>query len=222
MFMIFFRTILIYLFLICVLRLMGKRQIGELQLSELVTALLLSELVSKPITDTNTPMSYAVLPILVLICLEIINTFVVTKCVPLRRFLDGTPSILIREGVLNQKEMSRVRLTVEELLAELRQKNIASISEVGYAIMEQNGRLSVFPKVANRAATPEDLQLSPQEKGVAHPLVVDGHISQYNLNLCAKSEAWLLGRIRANRCTLKDVFLFTLDDAGNEFLIRKV
>ena len=152
MVMIFTRTIIVYIFLVIAMRLTGKRQIGELQLSELITALLLSELAASPITNNNIPLSYAFVPILTLVCIEIINTFLVTKNVAARRFLDGVPNIIIKKGVLDQKELAKVRMSMEELFAELRLKDIYDISEVEYAILEQNGQLSVTPKTASETA----------------------------------------------------------------------
>ena len=203
------------------MRLTGKRQIGELQLSELITALLLSELATGPVINNNMPVLHAVIPILTLISLEIVNTFIVTKSMALRKFFDGTPSILIRRGELDQKELAKARMTLNELCAELRLCNVADISEVEYAILEQNGKLSVFPKAANQPLRPVDMQIEPQERGVAHALIIDGKVSECNLTLAGKTEAWLLRRIEKLRCPLRDVFYFSVDDAGGEYLIRK-
>lgn len=221
MIMILLRTVIIYIFLVAVMRLSGKRQIGELQLSELITAFLLSELAASPITNSNVPIIYAFVPILALICLEIINTFVVTKCPLLKRFFVGTPSFIIKKGVLDQKELSRIRLSLDELIAELRLKDISDISDVEYAILEQNGQLSVFPKTASRAVTVGDLSLIMPDKGIAHPLVFDGTICRNNLQIVNKSEAWLLTRIEKSGCTLKETFLYSLDDEENEYIIRR-
>ena len=168
MVMIFTRTIIVYIFLVIAMRLTGKRQIGELQLSELITALLLSELAASPITNNNIPLSYAFVPILTLVCIEIINTFLVTKNVAARRFLDGVPNIIIKKGVLDQKELAKVRMSMEELFAELRLKDIYDISEVEYAILEQNGQLSVTPKTASRPLTVGDMNLIQSDRGIAH------------------------------------------------------
>lgn len=222
MVMIFTRTIIVYIFLVIAMRLTGKRQIGELQLSELITALLLSELAASPITNNNIPLSYAFVPILTLVCIEIINTFLVTKNVAARRFLDGVPNIIIKKGVLDQKELAKVRMSMEELFAELRLKDIYDISEVEYAILEQNGQLSVTPKTASRPLTVGDMNLIQSDRGIAHQLLVDGHVSSYNLSLVGKTEIWLKKRIKAYGFeSFKDVYLFTLDDAGGEYILKK-
>ena len=221
MLLIFLRTVFVYLFLIVVMRLMGKRQIGELQLSELVTALLLSELASDPILDGNKPLANAIVPILTLICLEIINTFIVTKSDLLRRFLDGAPSIVIERGKLDRGELLKVRMSLEELIAEIRLAGYPDIDDIEYAILEQNGRLSVFPKASKRPPSCEDMQLAPQETGIAHTLVLDGCISAFGLSHSGKTEAWVLRRIRKNGSTLKDTFYFGIDDSGKELFIGK-
>lgn len=218
---VFLRTLIIYVILVASMRLMGKRQIGELQLSELVTTFMLSELAVIPISDKHTPVAYAVLPILLLLSLEVILSFLLTKSALLKRLFLGKPSIVIRSGELNQTELGRQRITVYELLSELRLKNIASVSDVEYAILEENGKLSVFPKVAKAPVTPEELGQHPAENGIAHPLIVDGRLSHANLRLTGKSERWVAELLSKNNVSRKDVFLLTVDDGGNIVLTRK-
>ena len=218
----FFRTIIVYILLLLVLRLMGKRQIGELQPSELVTTLLLSEIASQPIVDDNIPLVYGVVPVVVILSLEVITSFIVTKSQILKKVFDGTPSILIRRGVLDQKEMKKVRLSLEELIGELRLKNISDISQVEYAILEQNGQLSVIPTAADSAVKAKDLHLSVSENGISHPLIIDGNISEYNLKALGKSEVWLQKTLEKKKIKrIKDVFLLTCDDGDNVTVVRK-
>ena len=150
---IFIRTIVIYMLLLAVMRLSGKRQIGEIQISELVTTFLLSDIASYPLTDPAIPLLNAVVPIFTIIPLEIIFSFLTTKSAQLKKILDGNPSIIILHGKIQKKEMSHVRLSMEDLLCELRLKNIASVSDVDYAIVEQNGQISVFQKKKSRSPT---------------------------------------------------------------------
>ena len=173
---VFIRTILIYLVLIFTLRLSGKRQIGEMQLSELVTTFLLSELASVPLVDPATPFLYAIVPIFTLISLEIILSFLTTKSAAAKRLLDDRPSVIIRHGVLCKEEMGRVRLSMDDLLCELRLKDVACIDEVDYAILEANGKISVFKKDA-----------AP----LSHALVIDGVIQKDALSQAGKSEEWI-------------------------------
>lgn len=202
---IFIRTILIYLLLLAVMRFSGKRQIGEIQISELVTTFLLSDIASYPLTDPAIPIWNAVIPILTLIPLEIIFSFLATKCARLKKILDGSPSIVILHGKIRKKEMSRVRLSLEDLLCELRLKNVASVSEVDYAILEQNGQISVFPK---------------KEAPLSHAVVIDGVLNESLLKKIGKTKGWLEQTMRQqNVGNLKDVFLLSVTDGGAVTLI---
>ena len=152
------RTILIYLILLFVLRIMGKRQIGELDLTELVITLMLSELAVEPITDGNIPLLYALIPILTLISLEILISFAETKSVFIKNILPEKPNYLIERGVLNQKELEKQRITMDELLCELRLKDISDIGDVYYAILERNGKLSGDQFVVKTIVTTDLIQ----------------------------------------------------------------
>ena len=218
---VFMRTLIIYMILIGAIRLMGKRQIGELQVSELVITFMLSELAVIPIQDTNIPVAYAIIPILLLLAMEVIVSFILTKSSRLKVLFSGKPSILIRRGKLNQKELVKLRMGVNELLSELRLKDIASIEDVEYAIVEENGKLSVFPKAAKATLTPSDMNLSPTENGIAHPIIIDGEISRINLELAGKNEPWLSRLLKEKKVQQEDIFLMTADDSGNINIIKK-
>lgn len=216
------RTILIYFLLILVMRLSGKRQIGEIQLSELITTFLLSELASYPLTDPAIPFLHAVVPILTIVCLEIILSFLTTKSAFMKKLLDGKPSIIIRRGVLDQKEMLKMRLNLEDLLCELRLNGISAIADVEYAILEQNGQISVFPKEAKRTVTLSDLDMQKKESGIAHAIITDGHINRESLKNARKTEAWLVKTLRAEKIRHTDeVFLMTVDDGGDCKIVKK-
>lgn len=219
---IFMRTIIIYILLLAVIRLMGKRQIGELEVSELVTTLLLSELASQPISDSNIPLMNAVVPILVLMTAEVILSYVLTKSKTAKKILNGTPSILVNKGILDQKELNKSRISVEELMGELRLKDISDLSAVNYAILEQNGQISVIPKTGEKSASIADLKLQVPEKGIAHALVVDGEISDYNLKILGKNREYISRLMKKNSITdIKDIFLLTVDDMETINIIRK-
>ena len=147
----------VYFMLIITLRLMGKRQIGELQLSELIVTILLSELAAIPIADKDIPLFYAIVPILLLLSLEVILSYIVLRLPGVKNLFAGRPSIIINKGVLNQKELERQRTGISELLCSLRQSGISDIGDVEYAILEQNGRFSVFPKAASSSVTPQQM-----------------------------------------------------------------
>ena len=219
---IFIRTILIYLLLIGAMRLSGKRQIGEIQLSELVTTILLSEIASYPLTNSNIPFLYSVVPIVVIISLEIITSFLATKSAAIKSILDDKPSIIIRKGIINQKEMVKMRLSMDDLLCELRLKDIASPDEVEYAILEQNGRISVFPKDNKKQVTRADLNLSSEGSGVSHSVIIDGHIMDYAVKNAGKSRKWVEEQLQKKHIhNIKTVFFFSFDDKDDVKVIKK-
>ena len=219
---IFVRTILIYILLIGAMRLSGKRQIGEIQLSELVTTFLLSEIASHPLTNANIPFLYSVVPIVVIICLEIIMSFLATKSAAVKSILDGKPSIIIRKGVINQKEMVKMRLSMDDLLCELRLKNIASPDEVEYAILEQNGQISVFPKDSEKQLTLSDLNLTGDGTGLSHSVIIDGHILDYAVKNAGKSPEWVEQQLKKRHIhDIKTVFLMTVDDSDTVKIVKK-
>lgn len=219
---IYLRTLFLYVFLIAVMRLTGKRQIGQLQLSELITALLLSQLASQPLINESIPLVYAVVPILLLVSIEIILSYLSTKSNFMKKILESPPSIIIRKGVVNQKEMSRVRLSVEELLCELRLKGISSLSEVDYAILEQNGQISVLTNDANTPIKQKDMNVKGDAAGLSQPVLIDGHINKAAQKEAGKSDAWIRAELAKRRITdTRDVFLLTVDDRGATEIIRK-
>ena len=201
------RTLLIYLILICTMRFSGKRQIGEMQISELATTFLLSELASVPLTDPTIPFLHALLPILTIVSTEIVFSFLATKWTIAKTLLDGKPSIIVKRGQLQKKEMERMRLSLDDLLCELRLKDISSLSEVDYAILESNGKLSVFP----RTAAP-----------LSHVLILDGVLQKDMLAALEKSEAWLRTLLKKQGISdMREIFLLSVADDNSLTLIRK-
>ena len=204
---IFIRTIVIYMILLAVMRLSGKRQIGEIQTSELVTTFLLSDVASYPLTDPAIPLLNAIVPIFTIIPLEIIFSFLTTKSTQLKKILDGDPSIIVLHGKIQKKEMSRVRLSMEDLLCELRLKNIASVSDVDYAIVEQNGQISVFQK---------------KDEPLSHALVIDGVLNEELLHKIGKTKHWLNRIMQENNIRdLHNIFLLSVTDSDSVTLIRQ-
>ena len=220
MYTLFLRTAITYLILICAIRLMGKRQIGELELSELVITMLLSELASIPIADNTIPLTFSLIPITILVSLEGLVSFLSIKCRKFKKIVGGTPSILICRGAISKKEMEKARITLDELLCQLRLKNISDISDVEYAILEENGQISFIQKMSARNVTLSDLKISRQEKGIMHTVIADGQVSEFNLKLLGRSEKWLKKELKKRKCRMSDVFLMTVDDSGNVNLIK--
>ena len=203
---VFLRTIIIYFLLIIAIRLLGKRQVGELELSELVITFMLSELATVPILDSSVPISHTLIPIIVLIASEIISSFLVTKSQFVKKILNGNPSYIIKRGKINQKELARLRMGLPELLGELRLKDVGDVGDVEYAILEENGKLSVFEK---------------DKQPLAHALIIDGEVVRSNLDLVSKDEKWLLSYLKKHKLELKNVFLMTVCDNNNINIIMK-
>lgn len=218
----FIRSFITYILLLLVLRLMGKRQIGELQPSELVTTLLLSEVASQPVTDDNIPLVYGLVPVAAILSFEVILSFAITKNKKFKKIMTGEISVLIDKGKLNMKEMKKNRISLEELASELRQKNIADISRVQYAIMEKNGKISVIEKAEYQPCTLEDMNIHSEERGIAHAFIVDGEICYENIESSGKNEEFLKKELKKRKIkSAEDIVLFTCDDAGNINIIRK-
>lgn len=208
------RTLIVYISLIATMRFMGKRQLGELEISDLVTTLLLSDIATLPITNTDLPLSHALIPILTLTSLEVVLSGVLLKIPSLKRMLSVRPAILVRHGKPNRAVMRSVRVSAEELLSQLRQKDVTELDEVDYAILEPNGQISIIKKAAQREVTAGDLGLTPAESGMMHLLVCDGEINRRNLSMAGWDEARLFRELTRRKLELTEVFLLLADDSG--------
>ena len=208
------RTLIVYISLIATMRFMGKRQLGELEISDLVTTLLLSDIATLPITNTDIPLSHALIPILTLTSLEVVLSGLLLKIPVFKKILSVRPAILVRHGRPDPSAMASVRVSAEELLSQLRQKDVSDPSEVEYAILEPNGQISIVKKTAQREVTAADLGLSPTERGMMHLLVCDGRINHSNLSLAGWDEARLFRELTKRKVALSEVFLLLADDGG--------
>lgn len=220
------RALIIYILFGVSMRLMGKRQIGEFRISELVTTLILSEIAAIPITEINIPLLYAIAPIIMILTLEIVLSYAETKWNVLKRAISGKPSILIARGVVNQRELMRLRIGISELVAQVRQCGVGDIADVNYAILEDDGRLTVLPKVEKRPPSTEELRdvlanTKPSDAGVAHVLIIDGKIIKENLKLAGKDENYIMKKLDEQGYTLSEVLLFTCNDTGDVNIIKK-
>ena len=215
------RTTIIYIFLLLTMRLMGKRQLGELEISELVSTLLLSDIASLPITNQEIPLTYAIVPILTITAFEVCSSLLLTKVPRLKYILSTRPSVVIQKGKINKSELLKNRISVDELISELRQKSITDISQVDYAIIEQNGKMTVIPKAEYMQPTCRDLGLKVTEHGLCHIIVSDGTINHYGLKVTQKDLAWLKSTLAKKKKCLNGIFLMTLDDSGDVCIIEK-
>lgn len=200
---------------------MGKRQIGELQPSELVITLLISQIISIPIQDTDIPLVNTIIPIFLLVGFEILTSVFNMKSIKFRSFMQGHPIIIIDDGVLNQKLLKQLRFTVDDLLEALRQKDVFDISQVQYAIVETNGQISVLLKAEHDTVTRQDLKLDPDPQGYKCPVVIDGKIVKQGFSACNMNTGKVQSIAKKEKMQIKDIMLMTVDAAGNHTIIRK-
>ncbi len=215
------RTLIIYFTLLVVLKLMGKRQVGELEISELVSTLILSEIVSIPIENADIPLVSALIPMLIIISLEITLSFACTKSDLLKRLLSGRPSVLISKGEIDIGELEHSRISVEELMSELRLQGISDPDDVYYAMLEPNGQLSVITKAAHSPITPNDTSIITAERGLSHAVIVDSHIKPDALNMIGKDAEWVNSYLSKNKRDISDIFLMTVNDIDEVGIVYK-
>ena len=216
------RTAVLYLVIIAAVRLMGKRQVGELEPSELVVSLLIADLAAMPIQEFQLPLWAGLVPIFTLLAMTMLLSILTMKCLPLRTLLCGRPSIVVREGIPDQKEMRRNRYTVDELLEELRIKGYPDLSAVRYAILETNGQLSVLPYAAQQPPTAQEIGVKAYEGGLSMVVISDGTLLRENLHLSGHDEGWLDKQLRRHHCpSPAHVFLMTVDEGGRVYLAPK-
>ena len=215
------RTAIIYIMLLIALRLTGKRQLGELQVSELITTLMISELATIPIQNLSIPLVYSIFPIIFILCIEIVFSFLATKSKAVKKLFFGNPSIIIEHGVINQKELERLRIGLGELIGELRLKDVASISDVDYAILEQNGKLSVILKSEKQPICSKDMNIKKSGSDMEYAIIIDGEIDQSNLERASKSYDWLTHVLKKRNLNISEIFLMTINDQENINIINK-
>lgn len=215
------RTLLLYIVIIAAVRLMGKRQISELQTSELVVTLLISDIAAIPMQNTGQPLVSGFLPIAVLVSCEIIVSTLMMKSSKFRRFVCGKPIVVINNGKLDQSQMRRLRMSTEDLSEQLRQMDVFSMEDVAFAIVETNGKLSVLKKPDKQQPTTSMLGIVVPDNGIEAVVISDGEISDFSISLCGLSREWIDGVLKGEHLELKDVFIMTADKNKNYNLIKK-
>ena len=212
----FLRTVILYLVIVLAMLVMGKRQIGQLQPSELVVAILISEVAAVPMQDLGVPLVYGVIPIFALLALELLWSALCARSVRMRNLLCGRPSVLIREGVPDQRQLFDLRINAAELMEELRLKDVFDIGTVTCAVLETNGRLSVIVKPGDRPVTAAKAGLpTSDDASRVTLLIVQGRLIEKNLRAEGKDRRWLAEILRGKGLrSPADVFLMTIDDLG--------
>lgn len=219
----FARTVILYFLIMFGLRLMGKRQIGELEPSELVLTMMISDLATVPMQDFGIPLLAGVIPILTLLALSMLLSQLSLHNLRFRALVCGTPAVLIRNGTLQQEAMRRNRYTLDELLEELRGQGISSIADVKYAVLENSGQLSVLPWTRQQPPTAAQLKLEVEDDTTLPVVLInDGRVLRKNLAACGKDEQWLLQTLRKKKLSSpKEVFLLTLDERQQVICVKK-
>lgn len=222
LFVVLIRTILLYLIIIVGIRLLGKRQIGELEPSELVLALIIADLAAVPMQDNGIPLLDGVIPIITLLAVATIFSVLAVKSIRFRALLCGRPSIVIRNGMIQEEEMRKNRLTIDELLEELRAQGYGNPSGVKFAILETNGQLSVLPYAQDRPVTARQMDFPVHEPGLPTILISDGQLLSHNLKGTGYELNWLTKQLTQHGLSdPKQVFLFTVDEGGHTYCVAK-
>ena len=215
------RTVIIYFFVIAAIRLMGKRQIGDMQPGELVVTLLISEIAAIPLQDASQPLVLGIAAMFTLVALEIIISIAAMKSLTIRKLMSGKSVVVIKNGVIDQNAMARVRLTVLDLIELLRAQDVFSLDSVAYAVLEVNGSLSILLKEDKQPITPQTLKNQTQKEGMPLPVISDGKLVEESISALEIKEEDVLKLVLANGLEVSMVFLLTLDRYGNFTLIKK-
>ena len=217
----YMRTIILYTALILAMRLLGKRQIGQMEPSEFVVAMLVADLASIPMQNNAIPLVIGLVPILTVMGLELILSHLSLKSIRLRKLLCGKPVILIDNGKIIQENLRRTQVTLDELSGHLREKDVLDIQTVQYAILETNGNLSVFPYPSEQPATARDAGVKAAKQYLPITLISDGRLLADNLKKAKKDGAWLHKVLRERNATLEGTWLLTVDDGEHVYYIPK-
>ena len=216
------RTVILYLLIIVGLRLLGKHQLGELEPSELVLALIIADLASVPMQDNGIPLLSGIIPIVVLLCLDLILSVAAMSSVKFRALICGRPSIVIEKGKLVQTALRKNRFTIDELMEELRCKGYTDLSQIKYAILETNGQLSVLPYANQKPPTARDLKVSVEEGGLPRVVVSDGRLLEQNLRALGHDRPWLNQQLTRRGCKdISKVFLLLVDETDAVYFAKK-
>ena len=218
---VFIRAILLYLLIICTMRLMGKRQLGELQPAELVTTILISNIASLPIEDTAIPMAAGAVPIIVIAGFELILSGISLKSRKFRMLLSGTPIAVIENGKLNQQAMRKLRFSIDDLMESLRGCGVFNLEDVWYAVVETTGKISVQQRFSAQTVTAEMLSLKGKDEAPPRVIAADGELIPDEMTACGVTNEWVDNTLRQHHLNLSQVFLMTVASGGRCTIIRR-
>lgn len=214
MLILFARTVFLYLVLIAVIRFLGKRQLGQMEPSEVVVTMVIADLASISMQDENVPILSSIIPIGAVLLLELLLSELSMRSVKLRKLLCGKPVILIENGRFLQNNMRRTRVTLDELTSQLREKDVMDVSTVRYAILETGGNLSVFLFPEKQPVTPENMGIQPEKQALPITIISDGRVITDNLKKAGRDEKWLQKELKRQKSSLQQTFLLTVDETG--------
>lgn len=217
----FFRAIFLYIVVLIVMRLMGKREIGQLQPFELAISIMIADLAATPMTETGIPITNGIMPILGLLVMHLIISMLNIKSTKAREIICGKPSLLIYRGKIDQKTLKKERFTINELEERLRDNNIFNIGDVEYAILETSGQVTVIPKPNKKPIIIEDLNIEPKYEGIPYDLVVDGKVMYKNLEKIGKNYVWLQKQTEKFGIKPEDALIVTID-GDNQFFCQPI
>ena len=217
----YIRTIFLYLILIAVVRIMGKRQIGEMEASEFVVTMLVANLAAIPMQDGGIPLYSGLVPILTVLGVELVLSSLSLRSIRLRRLLCGKPVILIENGRILQENLRATRVTLDELMGHLREKDVLDVQTVQYAILETNGNLSVFPFPKEMPPSAKDLGVTPKDRFLPVTIIEDGYLFRDNLREAGKDETWVHKVLGEYRAGIASTWLLTVDKSGHVVWLGK-
>lgn len=217
----FFRTIILYILVLVVMRFMGKREIGQLQPFELAISIMIADLATIPMAESGIPITSGIIPILGLLVMHLTISLINLKSIRAREIICGKPSILIYRGKIQEDKLKKERFTINELEEKLRDQSIFNIGDVEYAILETSGQVTVIQKPNKRTTIPEDFGIMPEYEGISYDLVVDGKIMRENLQKLDKDYNWLVKQVEPYEIMPEQALLVTIDGKGNFFCQAK-
>ena len=217
----FFRSIVLYIIVLIVMRLMGKREIGQLQPFELAISIMIADLATIPMAEIGIPITNGIVPILGLLLMHLSISIINMKSIRAREIICGRPTILIYRGKIDEKALKKERFTVNELEERLRGNNVNNLGDVEYAILETSGQVSVILKPEKRNTIPEDFQITPEYEGIAYDLVVDGRVMNDNLKIIGKNYNWLKKQVEKFNMKPEEALVVTLDGKGQIYCQKK-
>lgn len=217
----FFRAIILYLLVLFVMRLMGKREIGQLQPFELAISIMIADLATIPMAEIGIPIFNGIIPILGLLAMHLLISLINLKSIKAREIICGKPSILIYRGKINEQALKKERFTINELQERIRGNNVVSLGDVEYAILETSGQVTVIQKPEKRNTIPEDFNIQPEYEGIPYDLVIDGKVMNKNLQLIGKNYEWLKKEVKKFHIKPEEALVVTLDGKGQMFCQKK-